>query len=152
MTIKVILISLASAVLSVGCVAFPDDGRYSNGAYGHLGGYDRSDHDYRYNRAYQNNRNNEYNRARWEHERAQHLHQSRLDQQRRERELNHQKYQRELSRKREQKRRNQAQKDQKSSQQQGKPERQRWNNSPNRARPNLNRQNRWESRREQRNH
>lgn len=57
MAIKIITISLATAFLTVGCVAFPDDGYYD-------GRYDRRDrgYDYRYDQ------DRRYDRQRWEYE------------------------------------------------------------------------------------
>lgn len=55
MAIRIITVSLATAFLAVGCVAFPDDGYYD-------GRYDSRDrgYDYRYDQ------DRRYDRQRWE--------------------------------------------------------------------------------------
>lgn len=73
MAIKAIIMSLATALLAVGCVAFPEDGSYRQGGY-QYGAYDRD-------RGYDHNSD----RNRWERERAYRLQQARLEQERQRR-------------------------------------------------------------------
>lgn len=69
MAIKAMIISLATALLAVGCVAFPEDGSYRQSIY--HDDYDRG-YNYRYDR--------HSDRTRWERERAYRLQQARLAQ------------------------------------------------------------------------
>ena len=60
MTKKLIILSLATTFLTVGCVAFPEDGGYYNGSY-----------DNRYDRDYDNRYDRERDRQRWEYQQRQ---------------------------------------------------------------------------------
>lgn len=55
---KLIFVSIATSLLAVGCVAFPEDDYYD-------GRYNRA-YDYRYDRDYRYD--NRYDRQRWEYE------------------------------------------------------------------------------------
>ena len=55
MAIKIIALSLATAFLAVGCVAFPEDGGYYDGRY-----------DQRYDRGYEQDRRYDLQRGEYE--------------------------------------------------------------------------------------
>ncbi|WP_353682212.1 hypothetical protein [Acinetobacter sp. ANC 4862] len=76
MTKKLIILSLATIFLAVGCVAFPEDGGYYNGGYDYR--YDR-----RYDRDYDNRYDRERDRQRWEYQQRQ----NHLELERKKREL-----------------------------------------------------------------
>lgn len=136
MMIKTILLSFTTAILAVGCVAFPDDGPYNNTGYNstrhYNGGYDQ-----RYNTRY--NQNNE--RARWERERAYRVQQARIEQQRKQ-QINRQHWQLDQNRKRaelERQRRNHANNQQRAPNWRQAPKDQgRWNRNEHRKVENQN--------------
>lgn len=129
MAIKALFISLTTAFLAVGCVAFPDNGPY------YSGGYDRSDRNY--DRDY--NRNIE--RSRYERERAQRAHQMRLEHDRRQREYQVRTQREQADRrnqtKREQERRKQFEQRKRENDRKRQHDNNGWKNKPS-NRPNFN--------------
>lgn len=142
MAIKALFISLVTAVLAVGCVAFPDDGPY------YSGGYERSD------RNYDRDYNKNIERSRYERERAQRAHQMRLEHDRRQREYQvraqREQADRRIQAKREQERRKQFEHRKRENDRKRQHDSTRWKNN-NSNKPNFNNTRKsWEHSREKR--